>query len=806
VAQNRSDNFNVTAPKPIDNRYLKNGSIPYSSVIEAHSLLTYRYIGLTVLIFKEGVPTEYWYQDDTASSANLVEKSNVGQEGLALKQDKEVGKGLSTNDFSNTYKSKLDGIQSGATVNATNAQLRDRSSHTGTQAVSTITGLAAVATTGSYSSLTGQPNIPSTLDQIADSSTRSALTSTDRGKLSNLAGVNTGDETATSIKSKLGIVSISGINTGDQDISGIAANTTAIGTLNALSTSVKNNLVSAINEVKAIADTAAGGGTIPGDNTITNAKLGSDVKIGSLTLLTTVAKGDLVTALNELNSNKVDKVSGKVLSSNDYTTVDKNKLAGIATGATANSTDSFLLNRTNHTGTDSADNIVDGVTNKVYTATDKNKLAGIASGATANSTDIQLRDRTTHTGVQPATSITPDATHRFVTDTEKTAWNAKQDASTAVTITGAQTLTNKTLSSPVISSIANGAATLTLPTTSGTVALTSQITGINSGVNTGDQVISDATLSLTDVTTGNVSTTKHGFVPKAPNDATKFLNGVGAWTTPAGGGDVTLAGVQTLSNKSISGDANTLSNIPASALLPTDTVTFDPASKQNTLVSGTNIKTINGTSILGSGDLPLAGGGGSSISTELAALGAPIKYLGVGTNYFTDENQSMEIDLFSGGGQILTAIYLPAGALITGLKYRMKRQGNYTASNFNGAGLYSVSGSTLTLIKQSANLPNIWKAATGSVVTIPFTSTYTIPTSGIYYASTMYSSTGGDVAAPRLVIRYGGFNSELNRGGFTNGLFINGLGGYASVLTASFNVNADIDRDNAPDPTWVAAY
>jgi hypothetical protein len=43
-------------------------------------------------------------------------------------------------------------------------------------------------------------------------------------------------------------------------------------------------------------------------------------------------------------------------------------------------------------------------------------------------------------------------------------------------------------------------------------------------------------LGLTDITTANVSTTQHGFAPKAPNDATKFLNGVGAYSVPAGGG------------------------------------------------------------------------------------------------------------------------------------------------------------------------------------------------------------------------------------------------------------------------------
>lgn len=55
-------------------------------------------------------------------------------------------------------------------------------------------------------------------------------------------------------------------------------------------------------------------------------------------------------------------------------------------------------------------------------------------------------------------------------------------------------------------------------------------------VDTSDVVESD--LSLSDITTANVSTTKHGFAPKAPGDATKFLNGANppAWTVPSGSG------------------------------------------------------------------------------------------------------------------------------------------------------------------------------------------------------------------------------------------------------------------------------
>ena len=54
---------------------------------------------------------------------------------------------------------------------------------------------------------------------------------------------------------------------------------------------------------------------------------------------------------------KVNSVSGKGLSSNDYTTAEKTKLAGITTGATANSSDATLLNRANHTGTQLASTI-----------------------------------------------------------------------------------------------------------------------------------------------------------------------------------------------------------------------------------------------------------------------------------------------------------------------------------------------------------------------------------------------------------------------------------------------------------------
>lgn len=88
-----------------------------------------------------------------------------------------------------------------------------------------------------------------------------------------------------------------------------------------------------------------------------------------------------------------------------FLATERTKLTGIATAATANSTDAYLLARGNHTGQQTADTVIDGTTNKVYTATEKTKLSGIATGATSNDTDANLKNRANHTGTQPASTI-----------------------------------------------------------------------------------------------------------------------------------------------------------------------------------------------------------------------------------------------------------------------------------------------------------------------------------------------------------------------------------------------------------------
>ena len=54
---------------------------------------------------------------------------------------------------------------------------------------------------------------------------------------------------------------------------------------------------------------------------------------------------------------------------------------------------------------------------------------------------------------------------------------------------------------------------------------------------------SDANLLTSDILTNNVSTLKHGFAPKLPNDPARYLDGEGNYTVPSGSGTASI-GIQ----------------------------------------------------------------------------------------------------------------------------------------------------------------------------------------------------------------------------------------------------------------------
>lgn len=112
---------------------------------------------------------------DDAANALTISATGAGGAGLDAEQVRDaigvalVGVGniaVTVNDAADTIT-----ISTTATVNATDAALRDRASHTGTQGANTVSGLAAVATSGAYADLSGRPTIP------AATTDASALTS-----------------------------------------------------------------------------------------------------------------------------------------------------------------------------------------------------------------------------------------------------------------------------------------------------------------------------------------------------------------------------------------------------------------------------------------------------------------------------------------------------------------------------------------------------------------------------------------------------------------------------------------------------
>ena len=132
---------------------------------------------------------------------------------------------------------------------------------------------------------------------------------------------------------------------------------------------------------------------------------------------------------------KVDKVAGKGLSTEDYTSEEKAKLAGVAAGANnyqhpathpatmieQDASHRFVTDTEKTTWNGKASTADDTQSaNGLMSAADKKKLDGVAAGA----------NNYQHPATHPASVIVQDSTHRFVTDTEKTTWNGK--ASTAV--------------------------------------------------------------------------------------------------------------------------------------------------------------------------------------------------------------------------------------------------------------------------------------------------------------------------------------------------------------------------------------
>ena len=273
----------------------------------------------------------------------------------------------------------------------------------------------------------------------------------------------------------------------------------------------------------------------------------------------------------------------------------------------------------------------------------------------------------THPANHPASVITQDTNNRFVTDAEKTTWNSKLPASDVYAWAKAATKPSYTAAEVGLGNVPNLAfsGSNTGDETTATIKTKLSITTL-SGSNTGDQVI-PTTLPASDVYAWAKAATKPSYTPAEvaaqPLDAD--LTAIAALAATAGLLKKTAADTWTLDTAAYTTNLGTVTGVtgtapivssggttPAISISAATTITAGSMSaadktkldgvatgatayahpanhaasvitqdasnrfvtdaekttwndKQATLVSGTNIKTINSTSLLGTGDIAL---------------------------------------------------------------------------------------------------------------------------------------------------------------------------------------------------------
>lgn len=343
-------------------------------------------------------------------SNSLLYLLNLIKTKFDTKVDKETGKGLSTNDYTTAEKTKLAGIEEGANKYTLPTAAKDTLG--GVKTTSTVTSASGYTASPIIS---GVPYYKDTTYAVVTTSANGLMSASDKTKLD---GIDTGAEvnvietvkvngTAQTVSGKAVDITVptktssltndSGyITSDDVPVTSVNGDTGDIETTR--SASIQFNSTAALAEgttgtsdmtaaeiVQAYGHHfaihayvfGAGKGEIAalplskrnyGTNVVTFAGTYYDededctyfmeISVnGTVATVTSYFKVADETTVGDKLDNKVDKVSGKGLSTNDYTTAEKTKLSGIATGAQVNVIESIKVNGTAQTISSKAVNI-----------------------------------------------------------------------------------------------------------------------------------------------------------------------------------------------------------------------------------------------------------------------------------------------------------------------------------------------------------------------------------------------------------------------------------------------------------------
>ena len=166
-------------------------------------------------------------------------------------------------------------------------------------------------------------------------------------------------------------------------------------------------------------------------NDLNNTAESLAVRIGNAEKNITKLTDDVLLVKKTLE-NKVDKVDGKGLSSNDYTTAEKDKLAGIEAKANKYTHPAYTPKAA-------------GLYKVTIDNTGHVSATSAVTKADITNLGIPAQDTVyTHPASHPASMITQDATHRFVSDEEKATYSGKANKPTYVKATLTAAGWNKT--------------------------------------------------------------------------------------------------------------------------------------------------------------------------------------------------------------------------------------------------------------------------------------------------------------------------------------------------------------------------
>lgn len=295
-------------------------------------------------------------------------------------------------------KTKLDGIATGATANSTDAQLRDRATHTGTQAIATVSGLQTEL----------DAKVDSTDARLSDAREWNAVTVT---QAEAEAGTATTRRAWTAQRIRQAIAAWWAGSADKTKLDGIQAGAQVnVATNLGYTSAASNGTVTSStgnNATLPAATTAAAGLMTAADKT----KLDGLSNIGGTNLgYTSAASSGTVTSSTGANATLP---AATTAAAGLLTSADKSKLDGIQAGAQVNVATNLSWSATSTGGTVSSSTGGNAALTAATTAlaglmvaADKSKLDGIAAGATANSSDATLLNRANHTGAQAISTIT----------------------------------------------------------------------------------------------------------------------------------------------------------------------------------------------------------------------------------------------------------------------------------------------------------------------------------------------------------------------------------------------------------------